>query len=47
LWELLWHRCWYSRNCGEPPDYTPPNWEVEAPWMAHMKDYSRVPPAGS
>jgi len=50
LWELLWHRCWYSRNCGEPPDYTPPDFSEEGitnGWMAHIKDYSRVPPAGS
>ena len=33
LWELRWHRDW---NPGNDP---PPDWETEAPWMAHMKDY--------
>jgi len=44
LWELYWHRCWYSRNCGDPPDYTPPDFSPGGQtdgWMHHMKDYAR------
>ena len=42
LWELKWHECWYNNAvCSDPPDYTPPAWDIEAPWMAHMKDYAR------
>ena len=34
IWELPWNANWNPSN--DPP----PNWETEAPWMAHMKDYS-------
>ena len=33
MWELWWHRKWNPNN--DPP----PDWETEAPWMVHMKDY--------
>jgi len=36
IWELPWNRNWNPNN--DPP----PNWETEAPWMAHMKDYSHL-----
>jgi len=45
LWELDWHRCWYERNCGEPPDYAPPDFSKDGQtngWMEHMKDYARI-----
>jgi prepilin-type N-terminal cleavage/methylation domain-containing protein len=42
LWELKWHRNWAQ----ERAEAGTPNWEEEAPWMAHMKDYARTPRAG-
>ena len=42
LWELWWHRNWYSGE-GDVPNYDPPAaWNAVDHWMYGMKDYAFV-----
>ncbi|MHC4575067.1 MAG: hypothetical protein ACYS76_13205 [Planctomycetota bacterium] len=41
LWELRWHRDWYSKTPDSEPDYTPPpEFSKPSHWMHLMTDYT-------
>ena len=39
IWEIPWSRKWFTDRQGNP-DYAPPNWAIEAPWMKKFRDYN-------